>query len=366
MILGLFPCVNKISIMVKLFALVLLSIVAPAFTVTSPTVWVAESAEYAAALKAELKTSWNVVHCDLPSTCAGTDPSVRAVVGRASALNLSQLPSLGLVQGTSYFHTDGDSVPARAALANTDGFWPDQGVAQIAEWCIAAIFNNQYQLGASADSMRACAFAPDAPSRCSPASSATNHTMLSELTVGVLGYGRIGQRVAQMASAIGSTVVATKRHGPFVPPPSPLKWLSSDNDRLYREADVVVVTVPGTGHKETEGIINTTSLGLMRPHALVIPISAGPIDFLALEKVLRTRPSMRAVVDVWPQGCWHYPNVTCGSPLGEQDWPAAASLGALPNVLPLPGASSAQGGGSKQTRCCLPGPPRPSYYLFEP
>ena len=51
-----------------------------------------------------------------------------------------------------------------------------------------------------------------------------------------------------------------------MPPPVPLKWLSSDNDRLYREADVIVVTVPGSGHPDTVGLINRTSLGLMRVH----------------------------------------------------------------------------------------------------
>ena len=68
-------------------------------------------------------------------------------------------------------------------------------------------------------------------------------------------------------------------------------------------------------------------------------LSAGPIDFSALESALSARPRLRAVIDVWPHGCWHYPNVTCGAPLGARDWPAAPSLGALPNVLPLPGAS---------------------------
>ena len=303
-----------------------------------PTVLIAESGEFAASLKAELKTSWNVVHCS--GNCTSHDASsVIAVVGRASALDLASLVSLKLVQGASYFHTDGGAVPAHAAICNTAGFWPAQGVDQIAEWAIAALFNNQYQLGASGAAFRACAFESDAPSGCASASAATNHTMVSDLTIGILGFGRIGTRVAQMAAAVGSTVVATKRHGPFVPPPKPLKWISSDNDRLYREADVIVITVPGTGHKETQGMINATSLSLMKPNAIIIPVSAGPINFSDLEAALRARPSMTAVIDVWPQGCWHYPNVTCGAPLGEKNWPASPTLGALPNVLPLPGAS---------------------------
>ena len=77
----------------------------------------------------------------------------------------------------------------------------------------------------------------------------------------------------------------------------------------------------------------------MRPHALLVPISANPINFADLLAVLRARPAMRAVIDVWPQGCWHYPNVTCGAPLGEANWPSSIGLARLPNVQPLPGMS---------------------------
>ena len=240
----------------------------------------------------------------------------------------------GAAQGT-----DGASVPPHAAIATTTGFWPSQGMEQIAEWCIAAIFENQYRLAETSREFRMCAFAPDAPERCTSDAAATNHTMVSELTIGVLGYGRIGARVARRAASLGATVVATKRHGPFTPPPTGVKWLSSDNDRLYRDADVVVVTVPGAGHEETEGMINKTSLGLMKPGALIVPVSAGPINFVDLEAALKERPSLRAVVDTWPHGCWHYPNVSCGVPLGERDWPGSASMARLPNVLPLPGVS---------------------------
>lgn len=73
--------------------------------------------------------------------------------------------------------------------------------------------------------------------------------------------------------------------------------------------------------------------------ALLIPVSAGQVDFDDLESALRARPAMHAVIDVWPSGCWHYPNTTCGTPPGERCWPARRSLARLPNVLPLPGMS---------------------------
>ena len=62
----------------------------------------------------------------------------------------------------------------------------------------------------------------------------------------MLGFGKIGQQVAKRAAALGATVVATTLPSSAVqPPPAPLKWLSSDNDRLYRESDVIIETLPG-------------------------------------------------------------------------------------------------------------------------
>ena len=87
-----------------------------------------------------------------------------------------------------------------------------------------------------------------------------------------------------------------------------------------------------------KGLINATSLALMKPGALFIPISAGPVDYPALIASLQARPSFRAVVDLWPAGCWHYPNITCGAPLGQPNWPYPTNdLAHMPNALPLPG-----------------------------
>ena len=314
--------------------------IAAAFA-TPRTAWIVESDEFAVeGVRRALQTPWNVVACGASgSACVSPSSNVSAVVGRADALDLTKLTQLELVQGASYFYTDFDAVPDRAAIATVTGYWPQLGDEQIAEWVVAAIFENQYRMAQRAEAFRTCAFASDAPSECASDSGATNHTMVSDLTVGVLGYGNIGSRVARRAAALGATVVATKPSGPFVPPPVPLKWLSSDNDRLYREADVIVVTVPGSGHPDTVGLINRTSLGLMRDGAFIVPVSAGPINFGDLEEVLTARPALRAVVDTWPGGCWHYPNASCGKPLGQHCWPASPSLAALPNVMPLPGMS---------------------------
>ena len=249
----------------------------PAFLVLSavavphPLAWVVESEQYAKSVRRNAsgwRFEWcaaNGSRCDVRSPEAA---AVRAVVGRADALALSMLPSLELVQSASWYPIDGAAVPPRAAITNFD-IWPAQyyhpySVSNLGEFCVAAIFDDTYRLAARAESMRDCAFSDDAPRSCPAASTATNHTTVGSLTIGVLGYGRIGTQVAIRMAALGATVVATKRHGPFEPPPAPLKWLSDDNDRLLRAADVVVVTAPGSVH----GLINSTSLALMvRDHS---------------------------------------------------------------------------------------------------
>ena len=305
------------------------------------TAWVVESPAFAVAVRSSLSTSWELKDCGANGAgCAVSPPDAEVVIGRADALDLTRLPRLKLAQSSTYFYAAPKAVPSRAAIATATGFWPQRGVEQIAEWCIAAIFQDVYRLAAASAAFVDCAFAADAPSSCAAASEATNHTMVSDLTIGIYGYGRIGSEVARRAAALGATVIGTKRSGPFVPPPPPLKWLSPDNDRLLREADVVVLTVPGTGHASTAGLVNRTSLLLMRPHALLVPVSAGPINFGDLEAVLRDeRPKQRAVIDTWPGGCWHYPNASCGPPLGPPDFPGSPVLARLPNVLPLPSLS---------------------------
>ena len=222
--------------------------------------WVVESERYAEAVRLNTTTNWRIEwcgangkRCSIHSPAAAT---VRAVVGRADALNLSALPALGLVQSASWYPVDGSAVPARVVIANFD-IWPTPwyhpySVSNLGEFLVAAVFDDTYRLAARAKDMLSCAFAADAPIRCPAASAATNHTTVGDLTIGVLGYGRIGAQAAQRLAALGSTVVATRRHGPFEPAPPGLKWLSDDNDRLLRTVDVVVVTC------SAPGLINAT------------------------------------------------------------------------------------------------------------
>jgi phosphoglycerate dehydrogenase-like enzyme len=143
-------------------------------------------------------------------------------------------------------------------------------IEPLAEFCIAATFEWLYSMRARSAAMLDCAWSADAPSRCASASAATNHTKFSDLTVGVLGYGHIGQAVATRAAALGAAVVATTLPEYVVqPPPAPLKWLSADNDRLYREADVIVETLGG---HDSNDVLNATAFGLMKEKSMLVGI----------------------------------------------------------------------------------------------
>jgi len=264
--------------------------------------------------------------CELKSSDRS---EVIAIVGMPRNISIvQQLPNLKLFQSSHYMYPVLDSVPAPAAVAKYDVPWHTYGVEPIAEFVIAAAFQWTYRLTATSRRFTSCAFGADAPSGCPSDSSLTAHPTLMNKTMGVLGYGNIGKAVAKRAAALGMKVLATRRHGPFS------SWLISDNDKLLAESDFVAVTVPGS----VQGLINKTSLALMKKDAVLIPVSANPVDFHALYEALLPG-SLGAVLDVWPQGCWHFPDMFCGPPYTEKAQPYSDDIANLQNVLLLPGVA---------------------------
>ena len=132
-------------------------------------------------------------------------------------------------------------------------------------------------------------------------------------TLGIAGYGAIGQEVARLAGAFGMNVLATRRRvGPEAPP-----WLlpAEQLHRLLRESDFVLLSVPAT--PETVGMIGPAELAALRPSAYLINISRGSVvDEAALIEALRARQLAGAALDVFraeplpPESpLWKMPNV---------------------------------------------------------
>ena len=121
---------------------------------------------------------------------------------------------------------------------------------------------------------------------------------LAGKTLGIVGLGRIGREVARLGEAFGVRVVHTRGSGPYEELPL---------DRLLAEADVVSLHVPLT--PETRHLIGAPELALMRPSAVLVNVSRGPVvDEAALVDALVEGRIAGAALDVYE----HEPEVSAG------------------------------------------------------
>ena len=97
-------------------------------------------------------------------------------------------------------------------------------------------------------------------------------------TVGVLGYGGIGREVAVRAVALGSSVVAVRRHPRSGPPTGDPAGVhvgagASILERAITESDYLVLTLPETD--ETRGILSRERILSMKPGSVLINVARG-------------------------------------------------------------------------------------------
>lgn len=119
---------------------------------------------------------------------------------------------------------------------------------------------------------------------------------LREQTLGIVGFGRIGQAVAARAKAFGLTIIAAD---PYIDQEiiraAGVEPVSLDE--LLQRADIVTVHTPLT--PETRGMINATALSQMKPTAVIVNTARGPIiDLAALAAALEAGQIAGAALDV--------------------------------------------------------------------
>lgn len=117
---------------------------------------------------------------------------------------------------------------------------------------------------------------------------------LDGLTMGIVGFGRIGRAVAGLAQAFGMNVQVSTRSQPGAWPPG---TLCVTLEELLRSSDVVSLHCPLT--PETTGLVNAGRLALMKPSALLLNTSRGPlVDDGALAEALNCGRLAGAGLDV--------------------------------------------------------------------
>lgn len=118
---------------------------------------------------------------------------------------------------------------------------------------------------------------------------------LNGKTIGIIGFGKIGNEVAKIADAFGMNILC------YVPREKPLPAYKSFRfvslDELAAESDIVSLHCPLT--PETTGLINEKFISKMKKNAIVINTSRGPaVDEKALADAINSGRIYGAGVDV--------------------------------------------------------------------
>jgi len=141
---------------------------------------------------------------------------------------------------------------------------------------------------------------------------------LKDKTLGVIGLGNVGEKVAKIAKALGMRILITKR---TPPPPELLKELEAEFiplKELLQRSDIVTIHVPLT--PQTHHMISAKEIQTMKDGAYLINTSRGAIvDEKALSDALQSGKLGGAALDVY-----------------EIEPPTDFSLIRLPNVVATP------------------------------
>jgi lactate dehydrogenase-like 2-hydroxyacid dehydrogenase len=120
---------------------------------------------------------------------------------------------------------------------------------------------------------------------------------LSGRTLGILGMGDIGRRIALRARALGMTILYCNR-SPLDPELAQGAGFRPTVEALVRDIDVLVLACPAT--EQTRGIVNAELLGQARPGLIVVNIARGDLVVdRALIDALQTGQVYAAGLDVF-------------------------------------------------------------------
>lgn len=130
--------------------------------------------------------------------------------------------------------------------------------------------------------------------------------LLAAQSVGIIGLGHIGRRVARLCQAFEATVIA---HDPFLSQPPQDVTLAS-LEQLLAEADIISLHLPYSA--DTHYILNETAFSRMKPGAIVINAARGGlVDETALYQALVSGHLGGAALDVFEQEPYQGPLLQC-------------------------------------------------------
>jgi len=204
---------------------------------------------------------------ELTGRCRGADVLVvnKTQIRKADLAELDRLRLIA-VSATGYDCVDVEEAGKKGVpVCNV----PIYGTDSVAQYVISAILHTWQNLGLHDAAVRSGEWSrqPDWSFWKAPL------VELRDLTIGIVGFGRIGRRVGELANAFGMQVLA---HDPFVgAPPAYDRFEWAGLGDLFARSDVVTLHTPLTSGNN--GFVNHSLLSKMKPAALLINAARGPL-----------------------------------------------------------------------------------------
>lgn len=183
-----------------------------------------------------------------------------------SDVTLGQLPNLRFiaVMATGYNIVDVAAARRRGiAVSNV----PEYGSNSVAQLVFALLLEHCHRVALHDSAVKAGEWSAS-PDFCFWK---TPLIELAGLTMGIVGFGRIGRRVGELAHAFGMNVLAHNRTRSNDPDYLPFRWASVEE--VFAESDVVSLHIPQTD--ANEGMVNRRLLSSMKRSAILINTARG-------------------------------------------------------------------------------------------
>lgn len=149
-------------------------------------------------------------------------------------------------------------------------------------------------------------------------------------TLGIIGFGRIGQALGRMAKGIGMRVIAFDvYHIPGIEEQMGIPYV--EMEELLAQADFISVHAPAV---DGGALINAESIAKMKDGVVIINTSRGTnVDEAALLEALESGKVRAAGLDVWAEepaknvALYSHPRVSCTPHIGAATQEAQARIG---------------------------------------
>lgn len=186
---------------------------------------------------------------------------------RLSKETLESLPNLKYI-GVLATGFDVVDIQAAVELGITVTNIPTYGTNSVAQMVFALVLEHCHHTQRHSEAVREGAWGRN-PDWCF-----WNYPLieLADKTIGVVGFGRIGLQVTKIASAFGMRILAYDHNPRDIDLPG-LQW--AELSELMRKSDIVSLHCPLTS--ETEEMINSKKLSMMKDSAILINTSRGKL-----------------------------------------------------------------------------------------